>query len=269
MKQVFITLLAFCCTQAFAQTPFEGKVVYRIQSPKEKGEATITSYFGKQKLRMEFTEPGKGTDKEIIVVELDSGHVLTLNTELKQFKVKPLQRRVALVAAPKQIAGYAATPQQNQTMFNGTTAGLFGQSIFYVANDLFFPVPPQYKGNSELVTVFDDKVVLGADIRFTENLYGRELAATDSAEMERSRFYAEAVEVKQYHPHDSLFAVPSGYSLQAEVTYVDSTAMVDTAAMPLMDSVVLMPQKHIGKKKKAPAKKKSVSKSSALRRKEE
>lgn len=250
--------------QATAQTPFEGKVVYRLQSSKEKQIALITAYFGKQRLRMEFTEEGRLTNKEVVMAWLDSGTSVTLNTETQTYKVKKLEKRNEITAAPRQIAGYTAKPHLSEVGTGNWVAGFLGTSVFYTADELLFPVPSFYKNNPELIAVYNDRVVLGADLGVDPVLYGP-TTADDSASVDRNRINAEAIEVKKYAVPDSLFAVPAGFTAEAVYDYsaiADSVALIDS--MMKEETKPYAPKK---KKSKPSNKAKSPQKSPAYRRK--
>ena len=231
----------------------------------EKNDAILTVYFGAQKMRLEFSEKGKEATNDIIVVALDSGTVAILNNGAKTYRLKNLLKRDLSGYKSKQIAGYVAEPVASAPSLSNGYNELFGQSVFYVANNLYFPVPEMYKGNTELIAVNNNKVVLGAEIFVAPRSYGRALTAQDSAEMAQNRINAEAVEVKPYQPETSLFSIPADFTPAPVYDYSSDSTAVSTDSI---DSVMLPPPMAPKKKKTKPANKKSNGqKSPAYRRK--
>lgn len=256
MKYIFTLFVTGCLATAFSQTPFQGKVVYNLHTPQEKTDALLTAYFGNGRIRLEFAEKGKTPDNDIIVVTLDSGQVIHLRLGAQTFTTKKLVARDLTNYKDKTILGYSTSPKANPTSFGDGMTELFNQSVFYVANDLFFPVPEKYRGNTELIMVHENRLVLGAEIVFGPNRYKRELSASDSAELERNRLSAEAIDVKPFHPEDSLFTVPVNFTPEATYDAYNDTTMTYTEPS---DSVAAPQSQPLKKKKSSPADKKTAT----------
>src|SRR5215207_5958410 len=86
MKYIFIALLSCFGHTAFSQTQFEGKINYDITSAEKNGNGQMTIFFGKPGIRLEALQANGKNESEIIIINLDSGKIYTLNREDKKYK---------------------------------------------------------------------------------------------------------------------------------------------------------------------------------------
>ena len=276
MRQLLILLLASLALSSAAQkAPFEGRIVYNLHTPLEKEDASLTVYFGKGVLRLEFSAP-PATDlrnQEYLLVFPDSGVVYTVRAANKSFSISELKHKTVLpVPAAKEIAGYKTTPVvMSSSAANGMLTGILGAGLLYVAEDLFFPVPEIYSGNPELIMIRNGKIVLGAVFNIAEE-EGRSIQL-DSAAQAEYILTANAVSVSPQILDTALFYIPAGYAYRGRYdAYPDSlyTDPMDTTTGMFPGTAIQTKPKTGSKKKnqKSPAKKKSTINQKALRRKD-
>lgn len=266
MKYGFLFLFGFLTVHLQAQTSFTGKIVYNLHTPKEKTDASLIVYFGQNRLRLEFAENGQNASKDYVIVALDEGTVTTLDSLQKSYRIKNLRKETPERMQPKTIAGHRTSPVKYASGWNGLLGGFFGQTIFQVADDLYYPIPEAYKNNPEVMMVQNGRVVLGAEIKPVNRLYDKAYTAADSVDAEKDVITAEATEVVSQQMDPALFQIPAGFTAHRYDDYKDSVtdALLDTVAT----TADTTPPKPLNKKKKAPAKNGSISKPSATRRKD-
>lgn len=262
MKYIFVFLFGFLTTRLHAQTSFAGKIVYTLHTPKEKNDASLIVYFGKNRLRLGFAENGQNVSKEYIIVALDEGTVTAVDSLQKNFRIKNLRKETPQTTGTKTIAGHKTSPVKHEPAMNGLWGGFFGQTVFQTADDLYYPVPERYKNNPEVIMVQNGRVVLGAEIKPVSTLFGKEYTAADSVDAEKDVITAEAVEVVNQQMDPALFQLPAGFT-----AYQPDTTNTPPDTLPA--STETMPSKPLNKKKKTPAKNGPTNKPSALRRKNE
>lgn len=267
MKYIPILAFGLLSLSAFAQSAFTGKIVYNLRTPKEKTEASLIAFFGKDRLRLEFAENGQTVSKDYIIIALDEGVMITVDSVQKSYRMKKLRKERSAIMKNKTIAGYKTSPVKSQSGMSGLPGGFFGEAVFQVADDLYYPVPEGYQNNPELMMVQNGHVVLGAEIRPGNYLYDREYTAADSVDAEKDIITAEAVELVKQQMDSGLFQIPAGFALRHPDYYRDS---VGTAMLDSLDSAVVVtpPQKPFKRKKPTQENKKTPSqKSPAYRRK--
>ena len=276
MRQLLIIIIVFFAVYSQAQqTPFEGRIVYNLHTPLEKEDASLTAYFGKGVLRLEFSAPPTGDKRnlEYLLVFPDSGIVYTVRMADKNYSISELKRKTVLpLPQAKEIAGYKTTPVLTGSgAANGMLAGILGAGVLHVANDLLFPVPETYEGSAELLMIRNNKIVLGAAFSIADD-EGRSIQR-DSAMQAQNILTATAVSVSPQVFDSTLFRIPAGYnyrdrysvyndSLYSDTTYAGTEIFPDSTAQ-------VTPKKESKKKsRKAPVKKKTTTGQKALRRKE-
>lgn len=276
MRHLFTIIIVFVSFSVYSQhAPFEGRIVYNLHTPLEKEDASLTAYFGKGVLRLEFSAPPTADkrNQEYLLVFPDSGVVYTVRTADKNFSISELRRKTVLpLPQAKEIAGYKTTPfLTGSSAANGMLAGILGEGVLHVANDLYFPVPDSYHGNAELLLIRNNRIVLGATFTNIDD-EGR-MSERDTAMQEQNILTATAVSVSPQIFDTAVFRIPEGYTHRGSYdTYVDS-AYSDTtypSTETYTDSTTNLTHNKIGKKKnqKSPVKKKSITSSKTLRRKD-
>jgi hypothetical protein len=250
---------ALVLSQANAQNAFEGIIVYKLHnSAEENQDAELTALFGKNSIRLRFREK-ENYDKEEILVNLDSGKIFTLNSIEKTYRVKKLVSTDFLAAdlSSKKIAGYETTAiDVSQQSIAGSLFG-GGKLVLYTANELHFPVPEKYSTNPELVIVSQNKIVLGAVMKYSKGMFHEDESETDTLP-EMPVITVDAISVKQMNLPSEDFTVPSDYAKYSfnDFSVADSAiAMVDSTAWAV-DSVVV-PEQQASPPVKAPVKPKS------------
>ncbi len=248
-----MTLLAALCLCQFAlaqpETSFLGSITYKLKSPEkptEKTEATVTIHFGPNKLYLQIKENGE-TKEDAILIDLDSGKLYTFMPQYKSYKVQKL----ATLAAPKKAEGPASVLGHpvEAVPLNGTpgTSSLLRilpmMGNLYVAKDLVFRVPQQFRSAPELMMVVNDHILLKAELDMG-NWMGTPTIDGEEAEEQKQNvtFELEAIEIKAGVPDAGLFRIPAGYTLRKQNDYsymVDSTTMMTDTTLAYIDSAVV------------------------------
>ena len=162
----------FTLTNLVAQKAFEGTIVYIIHDNEGKGDEELTALFGKAGIKLKYRKDNK-FDNEVLLINLDSSAIYTLNESEKTFTKKNLITKKPMQTIPDQvIAGYntKAVDMSENLGYLGAAAGLGTEIILYRSDSLFYPLPDKYWGNSELVMINNNHIVLGADIRMGVSL---------------------------------------------------------------------------------------------------
>jgi hypothetical protein len=257
MKPFILILVTLCFSYIVdAQKNFNGEIIYKLHaSGDNKPDAELKVLFGNNKLKLQFKEKEVYEDDALFVL-LDSGAVFTVKPLSKTFK-KKLLAVTAAAESPlqKTIMGFHTTsikPENNG--MGGLLGGLFGnsQSLFYVADSLTYFIPEKYRDNTEFVMIQKNKIVLGAEIRFT-NRY-TEGEEEDSTSKARSLITAEAISIKPMMVDDNEFIIPADFTSYKPVADTTMLAPADELAL---DTSVVAPKKP-AVKKKAPVKKAPV-----------
>src|SRR2546423_15422672 len=163
MKYFLLVILpAFVFANCFAQKQFEGTIIYRFHENDKPDDAELTAMFGKAGIKLKFREKSE-FDKEVILINLDSGMVYTLNTNDKTYKRKDL---IEKKSSPQQfsdriIAGYKTRTIELSNNKLGALSSLFmgGQVVLYRSDSLFYFLPEKYSANPELIAVNDNRIV--------------------------------------------------------------------------------------------------------------
>ncbi|HVG40411.1 MAG TPA: hypothetical protein VM888_02275 [Chitinophagaceae bacterium] len=172
MRSILILIGFIISLNVFAQKSFEGMITYSIENAYQTDKALLKVLFSPSIIKISFIGKGR-TSNDNILVHLDSGKVYVLNTDSKSYHVKNLiKRNKTENLSGQSIAGYATTAVDvTGTGFKGLLSGLSaGNIVFYKAQNLSYPVSPIYAGNTELVFVQDNKIVLGADFSIDYNV---------------------------------------------------------------------------------------------------
>lgn len=266
MKKIIAALLGILtCSALTAQKNFEGEITYKLHaSGEDKPDAELKILFGTNALKLRFKERENYEGNELLVL-FDSAAQYTLNPDNRTYKKKALVLKQAVTFSPaKTIAGYSTTgvPQEGNSL--GQLLGSFmmmGNSVFYVADTLFYHIPQKFGPNPVLSAIQQNKIVLGAEIMMQSGFY-----ETGDTARYKTIITADAIEVKPMHFDDTVFVIPSGYTdskyTETEIRMADSAAVaVDTAVIP-------KPVKKGVKKPSKPTGKKPVSQPAAIRRKQ-
>lgn len=233
MRKYPLILLALCLSlQLAAQKNFQGEITYQLHSSSNpEQDANLKIIFGNNKLKMRFKEK-EDYDKADLLVFIDSAVSYTVNSENKTFTRKALQLfSTARATEKKTYFGYSATPYSPEY---SPVAGLVGSfsdvttADFYLADSLFYYIPPTLTGNQELVAIQKNRIVLGMIIQLKSKY-------ADSGTTQAEQLVtAEAIEIKPYIPAESEFIIPADYkdgreAIMSPVTDTATTVVVDTA----------------------------------------
>lgn len=214
----------------FAQKKFEGTIIYSIHEGKKEQE--LTAMFGRPGIKLKFRE-GNEYDKEVVLINLDSGVVYTLNESEKTFratylKTKQLQQKQDL--PEKTIVGYNTKPIDIASNIGnyGYLASIGGNFILYRSDSLFYPVPEKYSVNPELIIVNNNNIVLGASINM-DNSLNPDMVDDSTNYESQGMLSIEAREIKWQPIDEKEFQVPLDYKKFSYNDYSpDSTALIDT-----------------------------------------
>ena len=245
MRILFAIAFVLSCNIVFAQQPFQGTIIYNMKASHEKEEAQLTAQFAPNKIKLKFKEKEK-FDDTYILIDLDSGKIFTVNTENKNYRSKKLPVSDTIpqqTLTSKTIAGYPTDPViTNDKGMPFTLGGLFGgRTSFFVAKDLYFPIPKKYANVNELIIIQNDRIVLGAEMRIASPFM--ESSENDSAKQVIITAEAQSVEKKNFNINE--FLIPADYTafsfnwpmtdsvVMSDSTYVtiDSVFMSDTTSM--------------------------------------
>lgn len=290
MRIVFLIVFALLSELVIGQTPFQGTIVYNLHASKEKKDGELTIQFGVNKVKVQFKEK-EDYDKSYLIIDLDSGRLLTVDTENKTFRSKKLavvDPTNEKMAVAKKIAGYETTPvRADAPGFAGVLSAIYmGNTTFYEANDLYYSIPAKFRNAPELVFVHNNHVVLGAEIEIASSMMGEDEEETSTKEP--MKITVEAKSVTKTVFVDGEFLIPPDYtkasrywgindstaimsidSADTTMMNIDSTAMADTTMM-YMDSASTAPKEPIKSKTKTKTsptapKKKTVTKGEAIK----
>ncbi len=270
MKQlIFVLMATIAALGAKSQKDFEGKVVYLMEADKDEKKPELTVLFAPNKLKISFkenTEP----DAEYVLVRLDSGKIFTINTTNQQFKTKILKTRLgnAFVPEKKDIMGYPTTAVLLESTSPGNGLGgilSMNDIIYNLADNLSYTIPEQYKGNPELMMVYQNRIALGASMQISTLFDGM---ADEGNEKPATRITAKAISVTPMAFDAAEFEIPAGFIPKPKFDPQAADSMVyDTAMSVMADTIaVALPKKPTKKPTKKPAKKKTAPKSAAYRK---
>lgn len=273
MKQSLIILLSlFIVVVANAQKNFQGEITYRLHaSTGEKEDAELKILFGANKLKLRFREKEE-YEKEELFVLLDSAATFTVNREAKTFTKKMLLANTPSTKqfSKRSFAGYLSTPliPENNGLGN-MLGGLMGKSdvVFYLADSLYYNVPVAFTGNQELIAIQKNKIVLGAEINFSDRFDQIE----DSLTKKSSLITVEAIEIKPMVIDEAEFSIPADYVDKKSIVYapVEDSLEVKPDEV-VVDTVAIAPPpvKIVPKKPVKSNKTKTTTKPNGLKRKE-
>lgn len=248
-----------------AQKNFEGEITYKLHaSAEDKPDAELKILFGPKAMKLRFKEK-EDYDKNELLVLFDSAAQYTLNTENKTYKKRILTlRNEPSFIKNKNIAGYSTTGILNERNSISQLASEFmsiGNSIFYLADSLYYAIPSYFGPDPVLSAIQNNKIVLGAEITMQTSTY--EIA---DAGKDKNIITAEATEVKPMYFDNNIFSLPADYTSNINSTYDEP---VLDSAMAVMDTVAIpKPIKKGVKKPARPAPEKTGSQPAAIRRKQ-
>jgi hypothetical protein len=230
---ILLLTLLFTLTNVVAQKPFEGIIVYTIHDNEGKSNEEITALFGKAGIKLKYRKDNKD-DNEVLLINLDSSAIYTLNESEKTFTKKNLITKKPGQTLPDQvIAGYntKAVDMSGNLGYLGAAAGLGTEIILYRSDSLFYPVADKYWGNSELVIISNNHIVLGADVRMGAGF------ATETQEEDTLTVHKKDVaniiakEIKWEILNEREFQVPADFTKYSSYYPSDAMALADTVAV--------------------------------------
>lgn len=181
MHRFTVTIL-FLAISIFglAQKNFEGTVVYTIHDTEGKGDKQLTVMFGREAIKIKYGEKDN-YDKEVLLINVDSGKLYTINEETKTYTVRRLveKKEAQPGVIQKVIAGFQTKAVDlSGDMQSGRMASVVhgGTFLLYRSDSLFYAIPAKYSNNPELIVVYDNHVALGADITIGA---GRDISEED------------------------------------------------------------------------------------------
>ena len=256
-----------------AQQQFEGKIVYNLHASmdekKNEPDAQLAAFFAPQKIKLTFRKGGQD-DPEAIILNLADGKIYSLNSKTKRYTIKYMKENlVAPPVAGKTYLGYKASAfQATDNGISNLLGGMFGNSeiTFFSSDSLLFTVPEKYSRNPELVIIYKNHVVLGAEIKL-----GSLTPGTDNAIMQENLITATAIEINPIAVSPAEFVVPTDYVNQKDEVASDSVTTLMDSSMTTVDTTKATPNKAAVKRtttKKPVSKKTNANKSSAALRKQ-
>jgi hypothetical protein len=266
MKKIFFAAVFFISTNLFAQKDFEGSIKYQglsviKQETSDAKDDTINLeiYFAPNRIKI------VSDKRENVIIYIDSAKAYVIDNDDKEYRVKKLnQSKPFAKAQVETIAGYTATPDENST----SILGMFGGSTqFWLADNLFYNIPPALIGNEEFLMVQKNKIMLKVNIGKFRFMNGGDEDEEETNADDGIVATITATEVKPGPIDPSIFTIPVDYKEESHDWAIDTTAvMVDTAAWVPDTVVVANPVKPVPIKKKptpAPVKPKTTTKQPA------
>ena len=263
MKLFFILISSLVFIQTYAQQPFEGTVIYRVEAPGE-DTASLKVQFGKKALSIDFHRKGPG-GKEQVLVDLESGKIYELDMGMKTYAEKKLFSRTSpgAAASAATIAGYNVTAiDLSEKGITALVASMNrGQVLIYPSGDLYYPVPEQYISNIALCMVYDSKIILGLSL-IDHN--GRV-----DGQMDTIRIMAASVVPEVFS--ETTFRIPEGFYPEQQAmapppppVYIEAGG--DTVEYPEIPPPVAIPAPPVPAAPKQSAKKKTNTTKSPMRK---
>ncbi|MFN8243848.1 MAG: hypothetical protein U0X40_07305 [Ferruginibacter sp.] len=243
-KIILLPLLCFSLLTLTAQKDFHGEIIYNIHSSLgDKSDATLNIIFGENRVRLRFKENDE-YDKEELLIKLDSGLSYAINYRDSSFRKRKMARFPETVVPGKRIiAGYGTSPVS--TANNGLSIAMssfaeISSQVAYVSDSLFYHIPASLAGNTELMAVLDNRIVLGLTISRSEK--DKE---DDAPGQLKEAFVATAVSVNAYEPAAENMEVPASFTDRRNNS---STAVDSVSTTPVPDTVISKPRKTQPKK---------------------
>jgi hypothetical protein len=273
MKQLIFVLMATIATLgAKSQKDFEGKVVYLMEADKDEKKPELTVCFAPGKLKISFKE-GIEPDQTYLLVWIDSGKIINVNTSTRQYKTRKLNVLDPTPFTPekKTIAGHPTTSAKNEN--NSPTGALGGlitlqDMILDVSDDMQYTIPNNLVNNPELLMVRNNRIVLGATMRMG-SAFASAMSDNDDESIIK-KITATAISVMPMRFTADEFTLPEGFIPQPKYEKGSMDSVIyDTAISVMADSIVFAPpspKKPTKKPAKKPASKKTGTKSAAYRK---
>lgn len=217
MKKIFLFAVLIYATASNAQKDFEGMIRYkatssyeRMKNDDEKPDTTeIKVFFAPGRL---LTIADKEDDAETTLTILDSAKSYILNKEKKSYREKKLFQIMPAVFPEKEnIQGYSTTSIQAQSYL---LSALPGAVYYWLADSLYFHIPPGLEKNEELVMIVENRILL----KVVANLSITSSRTVNDSVIHSNEFSSDitltAVEIKPGKINPEIFAIPAGYTRQ-------------------------------------------------------
>jgi hypothetical protein len=230
---ILLLTLLFTLTNVVAQKPFEGIIVYTIHDNEGKGGEELTALFGKAGIKLKYRKDNR-YDKEVLLINLDSAAVYTLNESERTFTKKNLITRKPVQAIPDHvIGGYntKAVDMSENLGYLGAAAGLGTEIILYRSDSLFYPIPEKYWSNPELVIVNNNHIVLGADIKMGAGFAGETQDEDTLSGDKKDLANIIAKEIKWEMVDEKEFQVPADFTKYSSYYPNDTMALQDSVTV--------------------------------------
>lgn len=236
MKKLIGFIALLITVQVQAQKNFEGIIKYKVIAPEYTNDNEDEADAKKDSMEVIiFLSPKKikiiPDDKETIVIYLDSSKIYTINNEDKEYTVKKLKLLKRLTGQqPEIIAGYRASPVTS--LSSPVTSMMTAMAQLWIADSLFYHLPPGVESNEELMFIQDNRIVLKA-------LFGMDMSSSQFREgiEETNEFrnefmlIASSIIPQKVNPNE--FIIPEDYAIQPYYNIYDSAmSVMDTLAVP-------------------------------------
>lgn len=242
MKSILLAIIMLMSTLTFSQKPFEGIITYVMQMPNGEIIEEFTMHFANDKLKIKT----KGGNKNTLLIHLDSGIVYSIDEETKTYINTRLHQAIKKeMLIGKNILGYNTTPI-NKVLECSFFAGE-GNTTFYYADNLYYPIPEKYIDNSELYIVQKQHIILRAEIPLNKYIFEEDDLTKDSALQNKIIFEAKNVISQPVSPE--VFLIPNDYINEKshDFQYKTSEAPINKAYMATT-IVKMLPTKPVKKK---------------------
>jgi len=211
LKTLFLFCFLLSCSMAFSQTPFEGKISYKLAAENEHESGTIEVLYGNQKIKGSFKKNSlEFNDHHVILIDFLKGIIYDINDSTKSYTAKSLKNKPDMdfisrynkSGIKKNILGQTCS---SFSLVDTTNKGeFFGdmEFIFWYADSLYFIVSEEYLNSDDMIIFTNGKNIgMGMTMK-TEDL-GK-----------NTFFNLEPVKIEAMPLADSLFELPAGYVLK-------------------------------------------------------
>jgi hypothetical protein len=240
MKPILIFLTLFISGPLFSQKPFQGTVIYNLTATGEKSVLELKVHFGARCLKIVTKEiNGVHGDEPVdkyLLVNFDSGKVFTVRVDRKTYGSENILEKNTSSLQPREtkIANYAVSPVVIKNQASGIFLPVFsGETIFY-KSDLYYPVSNKYEKDERLLFIYDNHILLGADIAPG---MGRK------SDMGNLIITARAISVTSESFSKDFFQLPEGYkpednTISSRTDSIDSVAAAPDSLEIITDTTI-------------------------------
>lgn len=234
-KTFFLFCFLFSCSVVFSQTPFEGKIIFKLTTEEENQSGRLELLYGKDKIKGEMKRSGPEAKKDdIIIIDFSKGIIYEINDSAKKYSIRQLK-------SPDNnlFVNYRKTEMKKMILGQPCSAFSFIDTteksdfigdmdfMFWYADSLFYPVNEKYM-HSDDIPIFTNGKNIGMGMT-------AKMKVIDKATF----FDLQPIEIIPMPLADSLFTLPRSYILKQE-ELEEGKKTIDPGSIPAEDIEVKM-----------------------------